>query len=373
MLLLHFSHVVGLILLLLTLASVIVFGTLRNSRKSMAPDREFLRELWRRGAWTAAAAAPAAALTIHYLLTNSGSAMGDRLSWRTLVVFLGTLSGPIACFSNRELLFSIPLAFLILGLSARALRMAFEHRAGDMDWTFLALAAAATALYLAAPDSSSGGSFLSRRLTLFPVLFLVFWVSQFPLGARAGRLMRVGLIACALGLTLIRIPSYAAFNRDLTEFLSCEAVLPQRATFIPLMLIRQSEGEGGTARSKHTWPLDSAADHLMSVKGRMDLAHYEGAMEGFYLKFRPEVDPSRYIGSYPAWAWLVPPECDFLSYSSRTPGRLDYVLLWGRSAASEETLRSASARSIFSQLENGYRKIFTSAPRGLMEVYERRR
>src|SRR4029453_19148167 len=163
-----------------------------------------------------------------------------------------------------------------------------------------------------------------------------------------------------------------AFNRDLVEYVSAESALRSDSTFIPLSFIEQGEGLGGTAISKHTWPLDTAADYLMARNGRLNLAHYESAASGFMTRFRPELDPSQWIGSGLGWAWTVPPKCDFLTYASRTSGRVDYVLLWGRRVASREILESEAARSVLRQLDEGYRPVFASSPRGLMEVYERK-
>jgi hypothetical protein len=174
-------------------------------------------------------------------------------------------------------------------------------------------------------------------------------------------------------LTLVRLPSYRAFDRDLAEFLSSEAVLPEKATFLPLMLTDHQDRGGGMATSRYTWPMVSASGYLMADKGRMDLSHSEALAQVCYLKFRDEVDPSRHLGTSEDFAWNVPPECDLLAYPRKTPGQVDYVLLWGRSVARETVLSSSSVRSILSQLDTGYRMIYASVPRGLMEVYERRR
>jgi hypothetical protein len=371
-LLVYCSHLVGWVLLVATVGGVSVIQAFRSSRDRTAGG--FWADLGRQGAPWALALLPSTALAIHYIATSGdvGSGLGRRLDLRSLFFFLTTLGGPLVSFSHRELFPSVVIAGLTLGLAARSLRETVR-RPGEVDVTFLGLAVATTVLYFIAPDGGVGGYFFSRRLILFPMMFLVFWMAQVPVGRRLELLVRTTLIACTLGLTLVRLPSYRAFDRDLAEFLSSEAVLPEKATFLPLMLTDHQDRGGGMATSRYTWPMVSASGYLMADKGRMDLSHYEGLTPGFFLRFRGEVDPSRHLGTSEDFAWNVPPECDLLSYPRKTPGQVDYVLLWGRSVAREKVLSSSSVRSILSQLDTGYRMIYASAPRGLMEVYERRR
>lgn len=164
------------------------------------------------------------------------------------------------------------------------------------------------------------------------------------------------------------MPKYAAFDADLAEYLSVALLLPQNATVLPLFFTDEHQGEGGTAVSLRTRPLETAAGYLMAERGVVDLAHYEAAFNYFPVQFRESVAPFRFIGSSREWQEQIPPVVEFQSYSDRTPGKVDYVLLWGETVASDHVRTSPAVESVRRQLTAAYRLMFTS-PRGLLAAY----
>jgi hypothetical protein len=68
--------------------------------------------------------------------------------------------------------------------------------------------------------------------------------------------------------------------------------------------------------------------------------------------------------------YVIPSAIDPLGYEQRTDGRVDYILLSGRSEASPEVLVSEPWMDLRRALDTGYRRVAVS-PGGHLEVFER--
>jgi hypothetical protein len=66
------------------------------------------------------------------------------------------------------------------------------------------------------------------------------------------------------------------------------------------------------------------------------------------------------------------PSVDVPSFEAQTGETVDYILLWGRIAATPETLNNPDTVNLMTTLTADYELIFTSEGRGLIELYSRR-
>jgi hypothetical protein len=206
----------------------------------------------------------------------------------------------------------------------------------------------------------------------------LIWLVYFDAAPRVRQIVIAASIVIMSGLIGLRVQYYAGFNKDLSEFLSAAQVLERNSTILPLFYVYDGahgvdlENENlGMEYSLRTRPLDHAAGYLMSMNGVVDLAHYESEFDYFLLKFRPEVNPFVHLGAGSRWTEYIPADVNIANYSQQSMGSVDYVLVWGMNAASQDVLSDPRTILVTEQLAADYELIFVSEPRGLMQVYKR--
>lgn len=316
------------------------------------------------------AVAPVGLLVAAYAL-HTGSGPTARLPLAKLVVGLATLAPAIVVFAWREAGVGVAVVGAIVAVAARALRGARVGK-GSRDAALLGLVAVSVVLYFVVPDSMAGGSFLSARLALLPYVALLLWAAGRDPGP-AWRRAVVGVgVAGSLVLVALRMPAYAAFDRDLREYLSFAPELPRNATVLPLFFKTERTPGGGSAVSARTRPLDTAAGYLMADRGVVDLSHYESAFGYFPTGFRPPLDPYVHLATHPDWQQVLPPAVDIGRYERETAGRVDYVLVWGMRVAEPVIRDDPATAAIRAELDAHYRLVHESSPRALLQVYKRR-
>jgi hypothetical protein len=111
----------------------------------------------------------------------------------------------------------------------------------------------------------------------------------------------------------------------------------------------------------------------------INLKNYEAGTGLFPLVYRPEVDPYTHMGNVESRPAVVSsrdgkariqPGYWFKGYEDRSPGKLDYVLVWQLNVWERG---NPFVRSIRTQLAGGFELALRSEPRGMMELYRARR
>jgi hypothetical protein len=132
------------------------------------------------------------------------------------------------------------------------------------------------------------------------------------------------------------------------------------------------------------WQINSflhTGGYIAAYRGLVDLLNYSANSDWFPLfplRFRPELNPFRHLvpshdvrlaheaPTHPL-EW-EPPALDFLSYTQRTGGRVDYVLVW---YVRSDLREHPDTKAIFYRLEQQYMLLYTSPQRGFMRLYRR--
>ena len=358
---------------IVTLAMTLVFLTVHlvwTRGVTAPPGHSRLTALWADGGRFGLACVPAVALTGLWLTVRYEPDVPLHLPWKALWGNLLTLRWGLVVFREAETLASSLLTVTLAGLAAWAFWQVRSWRRRIPEDAWLVAGGICLLMYLVMPAASSGGSYISQRLSLFPWFALLFWLAQIPMPHRMAEVAGATGIIAAVSLTAIHLPVVIEFNRDLAEFLSAAPLLPPGATLVPLYFIDDREGQGGTAHSARTRPMQEAAGYLMATRRVVDLSHYESDSPHFPTRFRPETNPIRFIGGGRNWIETVPPRVNLLDYETQTSGRIDFVLVWGLAVAPPEIQAHPATEAVKQQLGAGYVQIFTSR-RGLLDVYAR--
>lgn len=349
-----FCHLVPLAVVLLIL----------TGRALLARDR-----VPRRLATLAAAAAPALVLTAVYLLrpsTTTGEV--SRASLSRLARDLLTMGGLVAAYQRREVLFSGLFALVLLGLVLVALARVRRTGCSGLDRGLTVAPVGLGALCVLAPDSVAMGGDLARRTLLLGVLALLLALAQVRFPARVQLVAGGAAVLVAIGVSLLRLPAYGRLGADVEDFLAGARLVPTGSTIVPLSLSDRPSSPGRPDWSQGPRPVLQAAGWLMAERGDVDLSLYEAQFPYFPVRFREGLNPVASIGKGELWLGQQPPRVDLGAYAAATPGRVDAVLVWGRTAATPELLADPAVADLDRQLAQGFR-LAGRSPRGLLEVW----
>jgi hypothetical protein len=243
----------------------------------------------------------------------------------------------------------------------------------------LAVALAFFALFFCFPDKMLGGGVISLRLAMYPFLALILW-----LGAqRWSTLLRVTAqaagVAISLGLLFLHLSSYAMLNDYLSEYVSVAREMEHGTTSLALSLSDRGVSADRVALSYVVQPFMHAGGFVSAQTRGINLKNYEAGTGLFPLVYRPEVDPYTHMGNVESRPAVVSsrdgkariqPGYWFKGYEDRSPGKLDYVLVWQLNVWERG---NPFVRSIRTQLAGGFELALRSEPRGMMELYRARR
>lgn len=365
---LYFCHLVTFAMTLLALGALLgwlAFYERRERRrgaakeesgKALAQEGGALRRL---ALITAGAALPALALAA--LFFGGDSDVGGR----TLLFFhprklqyLFTLETALFTFRVNELFFAVGLTAGLLAAGAATLAWrARRDRLRRWDgWALVGLLWLAA--YLLAPPNIGKGTYLYHRLALFPFLALMLWLAA----GRSPRLARLGARTLAVGFALILLlfygQRYAEGQEGLAEYLSAARAVPPHSVILPVCLSPRGMLPDGRPYAVQIQPFVHASSLVALARGGIDLGDYEGQTAHFPTRFRPELNPGRWMPRGP----------DPAAYEAGARVRVDAVLVW---EDARERLENPKYAALAGQLHRNYRLAYVSPGRGWMKVFLR--
>jgi len=249
-----------------------------------------------------------------------------------------------------------------LVLVAAVRRRPWREREPDIVALCVFALAAALVAVIAPSEVASGGSLLSERLVLFPVLGAVLWLSR--------QRLPNALVVGAAVVAVVAAGALAGLRYD--ELREGERIIDDLHALAPCV-------EGGTTIVQaNASPLivgsagriDAFADEAGRLSVRrdgLDLSNVAWAVPFSLQQFRADVDPTDRLFLADRH-WAVPPPLDLETYERRAGVTVDYVLLRGRRGLTEETRRSGTWRRFEGSLRREHRLLMTS-PRGLWELW----
>ncbi len=273
LLLCYFSHLVSTVMALFAIA-VLWLATLKRNGL-----RRHLRHV--------AVLAPQLLLPLWFLWAERGqpaplaSAAPFDFKWRYLLGLRAAVG-----FSPQTAIGGwLSAGFLVLGLASLAAELAVRVRHRPRRWleetdAFLLVSLLAAAIYFVSPESLSGGSYLPQRLSLYPPLFLIPWLS----GRLGGAVKAAGVAALSLVALLdlgLVASCYRSLDRSLQAFV--HGLDPVRADTVVLpLLFDQWE-----PCARQLGVFAHAVGYAAVAKRLVDWDDYEGMTDYFPLRFRP--------------------------------------------------------------------------------------
>ena len=282
---------------------------------------------------------------------------------------LFSLALGVTSYSRYEsfltLLAALALAMLVVVVLRMRGRPVLSLRATDASALFSVVAGVAA---LIAPfQVESGGSFIFQRLALFPVFGVVLWVAAYPVRRELLIAAAAAALVAAVGLGVMRLPTYQKLDAIVTDFMSVEPCLAKRST-----LLQASMAVALPASDVRLDPVTDETGRLAADLHGLDIGSVEGSVPFYLFQYRRSMDPGREGLVRPGGTVEgIPPPLNPLGYERRSGGRVDYVLLFGLGKTDPAILRSRGWVIFRNELRTGYRLVAVS-PRGWVEAWERR-
>lgn len=362
--LLYFCHLVAVVMALMTIGTLEAVGFLADRRrKSPTGPAASLRSRL----LPLAAFLPAIGLGLAFV-GRQGTAAASELSLATLARWLRQMQVLVSYLPLEQLVAEVFFWGLVV-LAGAVLLARFRHL--ERRDALLLVVGLALLAYFLAPSSLAGGSFVNTRLSLFPCFALILWLGTHPFGRTARWLIQGGAALVALALLALHGLAAVACNDYLREYLSVEAELQPNRTLLPLTFSR-AISDPALASAK-VGVFRHASGYLAARVGVVELENYEATTGYFPVVFREERNPFVHLSPEGRGTDIglqaEPPRVDIAGYEQRTGLTIDDVLLWN---VRPEQREGPAARDIFRQLEANYDLVFTSSPRGLLQLYRRR-
>ncbi|MFC1717147.1 hypothetical protein ACFL6S_26025 [Candidatus Poribacteria bacterium] len=312
---LYFCHLVPLALAIFSIAVITLV---------CLPFR-FAR--WKQTLFTFLCMLPAAGLTIYYTSTRGTERSGVWELSRLWQYFIRNES--LAYHSESQIIFGkmVTGAFVVLFFYTLIRDHFFTNewrfglRLHRKDF-FLLLCAAFFIMYLKAPDSMSGGGFIKTRMSLFPFLIIIPWLSwDMPRVARGV----VGVVLIVLATAYIAHVSYyhKIINDDIEVYNSGYDAVERNKVLLPLGI----DYEG---RSWRIGIYTHTPGYYGYERGIINLINYEAGTDYFPTVFKPDFHRPTI-----AQVHVKHTEIDFAEYLDD----IDYVLTWALITGSELEVR----------------------------------
>lgn len=306
--------------------------------------------------------------TLHKGSVEAQQNVNQQGSLWSQILRLLTIS-PISSYNRWELLFSTMLGFLLVGLFFYFLLFKVFQRQFDSWDGLLVLIFIYIAIYFITPSSMFGGGKLvsvNMRLIFFPFFILILWLGRQSYPSLMRR--RIQVIAIAIALILLGLNSikYAMLNDYLKEYISVESLIEPKTTILTYQTSKTDSPEAQATPDKKvsTWrinPFFNASDYIATDKQLINFAHYQAALDYFPILFQPTLK----LHKNPYFQEKI---VEVIDYFQETGKKIDYILLWGRWEKNSETQETKTIRQ---HLRQKYELIYTSSPRGLMQLYRR--
>ncbi len=353
----YFCHPVPLVLLAISVLTLAGWWMLLDIKRKGSIREAFRQHL----------AAPLLALIPALLLLGAflGGGKGTVFpSFRGRSFDLVTLRALVS-LDDRAIVITCVLAALVAAVALGTLLRRVRQRCAAPEDGLAVLALVLTAVYFLAPSEVGSGLHVLSRISLFPWLILIMWCGSTMDSRFARRAIPITVPVLALALLGLVSIRWAALDDRLAEYTSAASWIEPRRTLLALSFANAGRRPDGGELSDRTQPFVHAAGHITVRSRSVDFCNYVGGEDVFPVTLHPGRSP--YVHFDQADLEAEPPRVEFASYSPRTGGTVDYVLLWWVEASPPNHPALTSVRN---QLA-GYDRIYVS-PNRLVQLFRRK-
>jgi len=303
LILLHFAHLVSLMIALMTLFILAVSHHRLKLHKVL---------------FLGLALIPSYILPI-YFVQSRGTAHSGIWEFKRLWDYFICI-GSLTSYSPKEdyigkalaLIFALLVIYTLFWEKFDLKNRRFRFNLKTYDGFFIAMLCCFV-LYIRMPDGMSGGGFITTRLNLYPFLVIIPWLSpdfiKKPIKYAIGGIIIIVMLAHLAYTTYY----YKVLNDSLREYTSGIPFVKKNETILPLSF-------NNHGKSYRIGLYLHSAGYYCAAKGTIELDNYEGNTGYFPMTYREEMNPFRTIGNIEG----DPGNTNPLNY----PEPIDNILIW---------------------------------------------
>jgi uncharacterized membrane protein YqhA len=365
-LLLVLVHLLGFVLLMVTVGAITLFDALHGARSQ---PREALLALARRSLELGLAMLPGVVVVASFFLRHGMEAEGEFVQDRLDLLLRLAAMDHLYSFARIEVLLYGPFVLLVGGLVvwAAVRRWRDGRRLQTQDGLVFA-ALVVLLLYFFLPLTTKDVP-VSQRLLPFLFALVFFWLATLGPGPWLRRSVVAVVAVVCVATTGYRLWQYDRLNGFLAEYTSAADWIEPDSTLLPIHFWHESDASSGRRLTWRINPLYHAPGHIGVARNVINLRNLFLSPEvlGYFpMRYRPHRDPYVHIGED---IDDRPPAGEFLSYEERTGGTVDYVLVMATEPLA--ALDHEEADWIAAQLQHGYELIYISQGLGFARLYRR--
>jgi hypothetical protein len=340
--LLYFSHAVSLALAIFSIVVMAILSIISSKDKQ---EIGFLSRIrWKQVLFSFISMLPSIGLLLYYTKGNSASDPGGWTLKQLWQYFIHNES--LLYYNQSQAIFGklIAWAFIILffytlirdHLFTKEWKFGFRIEKKDL---FLLLCIAFFVIYLKAPDGLSGGGFIKTRMSLFPFLIIIPWLSwNMPKVVR-------GIIGTALVTLSVAYIAHASYyhkmmSDDMKIFTSGYDVVEKNKVVMPLAF-------NNSGKCLRIGMFLHSVGHYGYETGCIEMDNYEATTDYFPTFYKPGLhrpDTAIIEGN--------PGAVDFAECSKY----IDYIITWGLESRSDAEIKIMKYYDLIKQ--NGDLKVF---------------
>ena len=372
--LLYFFHVVSLAMAYLGIAIFTIWLILLDLVCDEHSKKSQFTKLWkilqRRALTVFLAFLPTLILLMIFIQPRGVKIKLSRSFGETLYMLRDLLQiESLVSFHRPEFWISLALGIVFWAVFLHIATSKIVHRQFDRLDGLIFVILAYVLIFMMSPESISKFEIITPRLNLYPFFALIIWFGTYSYHEIVKRTIALVTIAITLISLSFLITKYAELNDYMAEYLSGQELIQPNTTLLPISFSSNGFSSDGKTLALKAKPFLHTSGYIAAERSVVEFTNYEaGEFDWFPIVFRQEFNPYLHIAiGYGLEA--EPPRIEFLTYPERTGGQVDYVLVW---AVREHQRNLEATRSIFRQLKEGYRLIYTSPRGGMMKLYQRK-
>jgi len=373
LLVVYFCHIFSLVTALLAIAIIgsswilaaVCYSQHRDRFLSISFLAIFWKELRRHFEKTFYCSIPALALAFTFFL-NKGLRRAEVLPAKDLGKKLLRLESLVSF--DQEVVY---LSSLVAAVFAIVLCTILAHKIWNRDINrfdgILLVLLAFLCIYFMAPDSMAGGDYISDRMMLYPFFAAILWFGAQGHFHKLGVLSAHVVLLLSVAMLVRHTAKYAEINEYLEEYTSAAKFIPEKSLLLPVSLARKGPVVDGQPVAGKVSSFLHASGHIVAQNNIIDVSDYEPWKGYFPLLYRPETDPFIHLARDQYGLVATYPRVDIAHYHQQTGLQIEFILLFG---FSETMLQQPDMADFYDQLQADYQRIFTSTPKGLVELYQ---
>lgn len=229
-------------------------------------------------------------------------------------------------------------------------------------------------LYFTRGDLASAQLFIPQRLVFYTYLTLLPFLAAQPYSHLKRKIVATVAGLLAIGLTVAHLAPFKAYNEQLAEFVGAAERVGAQSTVLPLIMAPRGTPAVSDENALTVVPFYTAAGYAAIERKAVDLRNYEAGLDYFPVKYKAAVNPYTFLGVNRGKAKgleEVPQRIDVAKYEHETPGRVEWVVVWGPDVTFANPEQAATAAETLRQVREGFELVYTSE-HGRAQVWRRK-